>query len=66
MEYLENAVSLGPIVFMVLSAIATVTPTPVDNQALVWLRKILSVLTLSVGHARDAGAVIAEQNKNGK
>lgn len=63
MEYLEIAVDVGPVVIAIASAVAAVTPTPRDNVAVGWLRKVLSVLALNIGAAKPAAEVVAEQNR---
>lgn len=63
MEYLSLAVNIAPAIVMVASAIAVVTPTPIDNKALVWVKRILNVLALNIGAAKNAQDVIAEQSR---
>lgn len=60
MEYLEWTINILPPIIAVASAVAAVTPTPVDNEALRWLRRIVDVLALNVGKAKNAGEVVNE------
>lgn len=34
------------------AAIAALTPTPKDDAAVAWVRKIIDVLALNIGHAK--------------
>lgn len=59
MEQVQTVVEVffrwWPGVVTVASAIATVTPTPVDNVALRVVRQVVDVLALNVGKAKPAG-----------
>ena len=33
--------------------VAALTPTPADDSAIAWIRKLIDVLALNIGHAKN-------------
>lgn len=54
MDYLNLFLSVAPMVVMIASAVAAVTPTPKDDAALKWIKKVINVLALNVKNAKPA------------
>lgn len=63
MEYLTLALNVAPMIVMVASAIAAVTPTNIDNRAVHYFRRFVDVLAINVGNAKNAADVLREQSR---
>lgn len=58
---IDQIISVATHVIAIASVIAAITPTPVDNGALIVLRKVLDYLALNVGGAKNAAQVEADK-----
>lgn len=52
MDYISLILSYAPVLVTLASAIAAITPTPKDDQALRWVRKFIDTLALNVANAK--------------
>lgn len=50
---IEQLISIVTMIVTVASAIAIVTPTPVDNMVLKFVKQVLNVLALNMGKAKN-------------
>lgn len=53
MDALTQYVELGFQIIGVAALIATITPTPVDDGILMTLKRILDIVALNIGHAKN-------------
>lgn len=62
LQFIQNQPWYGVVtaVIALASAIAALTPTPTEGSTLAKLYKIIDVLALNVGKAKDKGAVVAQ------
>ena len=49
----DQYAQIATCVIAAAAAIAAVTPTPADDSALLWMRRILDVIGLNIGHAKN-------------
>lgn len=52
---LETIMTMAPIVIAAASAIAATTPTPKDDGVMAMLYKIIDLLALNFGYAKENG-----------
>ena len=50
---IEQLISIVTMIVTVASAIAIVTPTPMDNVVLKFIKQVLNVLALNMGKAKN-------------
>lgn len=60
---LDQVISVSTHVIAIASIVAAVTPTPVDNAALIAVRKVLDFVAFNVGGAKNHAQVNAEKFK---
>ena len=49
----DQYAQIAAYVIAAAAAIAAMTPTPADDSALLWMRRILDVIGLNIGHAKN-------------
>lgn len=56
MDWFQLFAEIAPLVVTVASGVAAVTPTETDNRLIAGVRRIVGVLALNFGYARDGGS----------
>ncbi len=53
-ESIQQIAEIAAQVIGVAAVVATITPTPVDDGILMTLKKVLSILAMNIGQAKNA------------